>query len=42
VILGCSEAPLVISVGESPLPLYDAAEIMSEQAVRHALVSVTA
>jgi aspartate racemase len=42
VILGCSEAPLVISVGESPLPLYDAAEIMSEQAVRHALVSVPA
>ncbi|MCC5823094.1 MAG: amino acid racemase [Phycisphaerales bacterium] len=36
VILGCSEAPIAITRGESPLPLYNAAEIMAEQAVRHA------
>lgn len=36
VIFGCSEAPLVILADESPLPVYNAAEIMSEQAVRHA------
>lgn len=36
VILGCSEAPLVITPEESPLPVYNAAEIMAEQAVRHA------
>lgn len=42
VILGCSEAPLVISRDECPLPLYDAAEIMSEQAVRHARVRALA
>lgn len=39
VILGCSEAPLVITEGESPIPLYNAAEIMSEQAVRHAIAA---
>lgn len=36
VILGCSEAPLVITAEESPLPVYNAAQIMSERAVRHA------
>ena len=36
VILGCSEAPLAITPGESPLPLYNAAEIMAERAVLHA------
>lgn len=39
VILGCSEAPLVITEQESPIPLYNAAEIMSEQAVRHAVAA---
>lgn len=39
VILGCSEAPLVITESESPIPLYNAAEIMSEQAVRHAIAA---
>lgn len=37
VILGCSEAPLVITPEESPLPVYNASDIMSRQAVRHAL-----
>lgn len=36
VILGCSEAPLAITDANSPLPVYNASEIMSEQAVRHA------
>ena len=36
VILGCSEAPLAITNVNSPLPIYNASEIMSEQAVRHA------
>jgi aspartate racemase len=40
VIMGCSEAPLVITQEESPLPVYNAAEIMSEQAVRFAQSSV--
>ena len=38
--MGCSEAPLVITQEESPLPVYNAAEIMSEQAVRFAQNSV--
>ncbi|MEM9372013.1 MAG: amino acid racemase [Planctomycetota bacterium] len=36
VILGCSEAPVAITDANSPLPVYNASEIMSEQAVRHA------
>jgi len=36
VILGCSEAPLAITDTNSPLPIYNASEIMSEQAIRHA------
>ncbi len=36
VILGCSEAPLVITEDDSPLPVYNAAQIMSQRAVRHA------
>lgn len=37
VILGCSEAPLVISAANSPLPIYDAADILAERAVRRAM-----
>lgn len=36
VILGCSEAPLVISEANSPLPVYDAADILARQAVQRA------
>lgn len=42
VILGCSEAPLVITSVDSPLPVYNASEIMSEQAIRHTLVGTPA
>ncbi len=40
VILGCSEAQLVITPEESPLPVYNAADIMSRQAVRHAIAEI--
>lgn len=36
VILGCSEAPLLISSENSPLPIYDAADILAEAAIRRA------
>lgn len=42
VILGCSEASLLIGRGESEMPLYDAAEIVSEHAVRHSQARVHA
>lgn len=42
VILGCSEAPLAITPDNSPLPVYNASEIMSEQAVRHAMAGLPA
>lgn len=32
-ILGCSEAPLMISATTSPLPLYDASDIIAERAM---------
>jgi aspartate racemase len=36
VILGCSEAPLLVTPENSGLPIYDAANILAEGAVRHA------
>jgi len=35
-ILGCSEAPLVISQENAPLPVYDTTRILAEEAVRAA------
>ncbi len=34
IILGCSEAPLLISPENSPLPVYDATNLLAEEAVR--------
>lgn len=34
IILGCSEAPLLISPENSPLPVYDATDLLAEEAVR--------
>jgi aspartate racemase len=39
VILGCSEAPLLVTPENSKLPIYDAADILAEGAVRHAAES---
>ncbi|MFK7759898.1 MAG: aspartate/glutamate racemase family protein [Phycisphaerales bacterium] len=36
-ILGCSEAPLMISAQTSPLPLYDASDIIAERAMEIAI-----
>jgi len=36
VILGCSEAPLVVTADTSPIPVYDAADILAEGAIRRA------
>jgi aspartate racemase len=37
VILACSEAPLLVTRDNSPLPVYDAADILAEAAVRRSL-----
>lgn len=37
VILACSEAPLLVTRENSPLPVYDAADILAEAAVRRTL-----
>ena len=37
VILGCSEAPLVVTGENSPLPVFDATDILAEGAVRRAI-----
>jgi aspartate racemase len=37
VILGCTEAPLLIGPLQSPLPVYDSTGILAEAAARHAL-----
>jgi aspartate racemase len=37
VILGCSEAPLVVTPENCSLPVYDAADILAERAVRTAI-----
>lgn len=37
VILGCTEASLMINPENSPLPIYDAAELLADGAVRFAL-----
>ncbi|MBX3404470.1 MAG: amino acid racemase [Phycisphaeraceae bacterium] len=36
VVLGCSEAALVISAENSPVPVYDATDLLAEGAVRYA------
>lgn len=36
VILGCSEAPLVVTADTCPIPVYDAADILAEGAIRYA------
>ncbi|CAG0955292.1 aspartate racemase [Phycisphaerales bacterium] len=42
VILACSEAPLLVTRENSPLPVYDAADILAEAAARRALTPATA
>lgn len=37
IILGCSEAPLLISSENSPLPVYDATDLLAEAAVQCAM-----
>jgi aspartate racemase len=37
VVLGCSEAPLLINQENSPLPVYDATDLLAEGAVRYAI-----
>jgi len=37
VILGCSEAPLMITSDNTDLPIYNASDIMAEQAIRYAM-----
>lgn len=37
VILGCSEAPLILSAENSPLPIYDPTSLLAEGAVRCAI-----
>ena len=37
VILGCSEAPLMVTSDTCDLPIYNASDIMAEYAVRHAM-----
>ena len=39
-ILGCSEASLLMTVDESPLPVVDPVELLAEAAVKHALSEV--
>ena len=41
VILGCSEAPLLVSPQRSPLPVYDASNIMAKVAIDHACTAQT-
>lgn len=37
VILGCSEAPAIVTVEASPLPVYDATRILAERAIAWAM-----
>lgn len=37
VILGCSEAPLLVSTENSPIPVYDPTSLLAEGAVRYAI-----
>ena len=37
VILGCSEAPLIVTADNCALPIYNASEIMAEQAILYAM-----
>ncbi len=36
-ILGATEAPLMLALEESPLPVFDPVELLAEAAIRHAL-----
>jgi aspartate/glutamate racemase len=36
VILGCSEAPLLVTPENAGLPIYDAADILAEGAISYA------
>ncbi|MCL4743082.1 MAG: amino acid racemase [Phycisphaerales bacterium] len=38
VILGCSEAPLLVTAEQSPLPVFDAVAVLAEGAAQRALV----
>ncbi len=40
VILGCSEAPLLVTPENAGLPVYDAADILAEGAVRYAMANI--
>jgi aspartate racemase len=42
VILGCSEAPLVVTAENSPLPIYDPGDILAEAGVRRAMAMAEA
>lgn len=42
VILACSEAPLLVTRENSPLPVYDAADILAEAAARRAVTPAAA
>jgi aspartate racemase len=37
VILGCSEAPLMVTAENAPLPVYDSTTLLAEAAVKHAI-----
>jgi aspartate racemase len=39
VILGCTEAPLLVTPGSTPLPVYDSTTILAEAAVRYSLAT---
>lgn len=39
VILACSEAPLLVTRENSPLPVYDAADILAEAAIRRGVLA---
>ncbi len=39
VILGCSEAPLVVCAASSPIAVYDAGDLLAQRAVREAIDS---
>ena len=40
VILGCSEAPLIVHPESSPVPVFDATDILAEGAIRRSLADI--
>ncbi len=42
VILGATEAPLLLALEESPLPVFDPVELLAEAAIRHAVAGAAA